>query len=83
MLTIRGEVASNMKNLLITGGCGFIGSNFIQYLHRIEPSLRIHNVDSLTYAANENNLNALMHNSNYVFTKDDICDVELIDRILV
>ena len=72
-----------MKNLLITGGCGFIGSNFIQYLHRIEPSLRIHNVDSLTYAANENNLNDLMDSSNYVFTKGDICDVELIERILV
>ncbi|MBI9047796.1 MAG: dTDP-glucose 4,6-dehydratase [Anaerolineaceae bacterium] len=72
-----------MKNLLVTGGCGFIGSNFIHYLHTIEPSLRIYNIDSLTYAANQDNLANLKGKANYVFIQGDICDSDLVERVLI
>ena len=72
-----------MKNLLVTGGCGFIGSNFIHFLQRVDSSLNIHNLDSLTYAANEKNLAAFEGTPNYHFVQGDICDSELVEKILV
>lgn len=66
-----------MKNLLVTGGCGFIGANFIHYLlEESDYSGRIINVDKLTYAANPENLAGFEEKfpERYIFFKDDICD---------
>lgn len=69
-----------MRNVLVTGGAGFIGSNFIHYLHRIEPDCQIINLDALTYAGNLDNLSGLAK-KNYVFTQGDICDLDLVQSI--
>ncbi|NNL41911.1 MAG: dTDP-glucose 4,6-dehydratase, partial [Desulfobacterales bacterium] len=66
-----------MKNLLVTGGCGFIGTNFIRYLFLdANFSGRIVNVDKLTYAGNLENLRGIEKkiSERYIFIKDDICD---------
>ncbi len=73
-----------LHNLLVTGGCGFIGSNFIRYL--IDPihySGRIINVDKLTYAGNPENLAEIAANgaSRYIFQKADICDRARLEEI--
>ncbi|MEE8397605.1 MAG: dTDP-glucose 4,6-dehydratase [Desulfobacterales bacterium] len=73
-----------MKNLMVTGGCGFIGSNFIHYLlSESEFSGRIINVDKLTYAGNLENLAGIegAHPDRYVFQQADICDSEEMERI--
>ena len=71
-----------MKNLLVTGGCGFIGTGFIRYLLLdSDYDGRIINVDKLTYAGNPDNL-ADIEKSNperYVFIKADICDPDAHD----
>jgi dTDP-glucose 4,6-dehydratase len=72
-----------MKNVLVTGGCGFIGSNFIRYLHKVDPALRIYNIDSLTYAGNQKNLSDLKGQSIYFFIHGDICDSDLVERVLI
>jgi dTDP-glucose 4,6-dehydratase len=66
--------------LLITGGAGFIGSNFIHYLTKNHPDYKIVNLDKLTYAGNLNNLKDLENNKNYSFIRGDICDEKLVDR---
>ena len=70
------------KNLLITGGAGFIGSNFVNYWYDKYPDDKIVVLDALTYAGNLNNLSKLENSSNYVFVKGDICDRTLVDNIL-
>lgn len=69
-----------MKKLLITGGCGFIGSCFV--LRQIKSGNLVVNLDSLTYAANPKNLIEIENNLNYHFIKGDICDQNLIGDIL-
>jgi len=72
------------KNLLVTGGCGFIGSNFIRYLIKNRNfSGRIINVDCLTYAGNPENLAEIATDfpSRYIFQKVNICDTAKLDRI--
>jgi len=63
--------------IVITGGCGFIGSNFIRYLIEKYPSYKILNIDKLTYAGNLENLKDIERNPNYKFLKKDICDKDL------
>ena len=63
-----------MKTLLITGGCGFIGSNFIHYALAKYPEYRVVNLDKLTYAGNPANLIELADNGRYRFVEGDICD---------
>ncbi len=70
-----------MKNVLITGGAGFIGSNFIHFLQIERPALILHNLDNLTYAGNLDNLNVLPNPGSYFFYHGDICNEELIDKI--
>ena len=64
--------------ILITGGAGFIGSNFINYWLKKYPDDKIVNLDILTYAGNLDNLKAVENNPNYTFVKGDICDEKLV-----
>ncbi|RLA97536.1 MAG: dTDP-glucose 4,6-dehydratase [Deltaproteobacteria bacterium] len=64
------------KTLLITGGCGFIGSNFIRYILRKYPHYRVVNLDKLTYAGNPENLSDLKDDPRYTFLKGDIAERE-------
>ena len=73
-----------MKNLLITGGCGFIGANFVRYLFEdTDFSGRIVNADVLTYAGNPDNLSdiAAQNPDRYVFEKVDICDRDALKSV--
>lgn len=63
-----------MKNILVTGGAGFIGSHLVRLLVNKYPEYRIVNLDKLTYAGNLANLKDVEHMPNYVFVKADICD---------
>ncbi|OGB77122.1 dTDP-glucose 4,6-dehydratase, partial [candidate division CPR3 bacterium RIFOXYC2_FULL_35_7] len=69
--------------LLVTGGAGFIGSNFIHYYLKNHPEDEILNLDKLTYCGNLENLKFLEKNPRYQFVKGDITDVNFVDRILV
>ncbi|MCB2178763.1 dTDP-glucose 4,6-dehydratase [bacterium] len=70
-----------MKNVLVTGGAGFIGSNFVHYLLEQEPDVRVVNLDLLTYAGNKANLEDLPHAENHIFVQGDIRDVDLVNRL--
>ena len=71
-----------MKTYLVTGGAGFIGSNFIHYMFdKYGDDIKIINVDVLTYAGNLENLKAVENRPNYSFVKADICDSEAISKI--
>jgi dTDP-glucose 4,6-dehydratase len=67
--------------VLITGGCGFIGSNFIKYFNRRYPHYRILNVDKLTYAGNLENLKGLEKKKNYRFARADISNASLMRKL--
>jgi len=67
--------------LLVTGGAGFIGSNFIRYIIKKYPQYEIINLDKLTYAGNLDNLKDIENNSNYTFVKGDICDRRIVDEL--
>lgn len=68
--------------LLVTGGAGFIGANFIHYWLRQHPEDQIVNLDALTYAGNLENLKIVENNPNYSFVKGDICDRETVDQVM-
>ncbi len=68
--------------LLVTGGAGFIGSNFIRYMLKVYPEYRIINLDKLTYAGNLDNLKDIEGNPNYKFMNGDICDSSLISNLV-
>ena len=68
--------------LLVTGGAGFIGSNFILYWLKKYPQDKIVNLDKLTYAGNLENLKSVEENPNYSFVKGDICDAGVVDRVM-
>ncbi len=70
-----------MKKLLVTGGAGFIGSNFIRYILGKYDDYKIVNLDNLTYCGNLDNLKDVDKNSNYKFVKGDIADAKLVDRL--
>jgi len=71
-----------MKNILITGGAGFIGSNFIRYLLRVEPEVQVVNIDILTYAGSMENLKDLPDPARHTFVHGDICDAGLVTRLI-
>ncbi|MFN7037859.1 MAG: dTDP-glucose 4,6-dehydratase, partial [Bellilinea sp.] len=71
-----------MQNILITGGAGFIGSNFVHYILGLNPTVRVINLDALTYAGSLENLKGLPDESRHVFVQGDICDRPLVDRLL-
>ncbi len=68
--------------ILVTGGAGFIGSNFIRHLLVRDPQCTVVNLDKLTYAGNPENLADVEGNPQYRFVKGSICDVELVDELL-
>jgi len=71
-----------MRTYLVTGGAGFIGSNYIHYMfHKYNQEIRIINLDALTYAGNLENLNDLENRENYTFIRADICDKEAVAKV--
>ena len=67
--------------LLVTGGCGFIGSNFIRYVLKKHPRYTIINLDKLTYAGNPENLKNIEKNPDYEFVHGDICDKKMVNEL--
>jgi len=70
-----------MQTVLITGGAGFIGANFIPYFLEMNPNFQIVNLDKLTYAADLNNLIEVADNERYIFVEGDICDRNLVEKL--
>jgi len=70
-----------VRNVLVTGGAGFIGANFVHYLLKRDPAVRIVNLDALTYAGSLENLQGLPDAARHEFVRGDICDRELVRRI--
>jgi dTDP-glucose 4,6-dehydratase len=71
-----------MNKLIVTGGAGFIGSAFIRLLLSEDPSVRLINLDKLTYAGNLENLESVASDPRYRFVQGDICDEALVDEVL-
>lgn len=70
-----------MKTVLVTGGAGFIGSNFVKYMLAQHPDYKIVNLDLLTYAGNLENLTDIEDNANYTFVKGDIADRPFVNAL--
>lgn len=69
-------------NVLVTGGCGFIGSNLVHWLRKNRPTWTVVNLDKLTYAGNLENLSALEGDAKHVFIQGDIANRELVDHVI-
>lgn len=69
-------------NLLVTGGAGFIGSNFIRHILNTHPDYRIINLDKLTYCGNLDNLKDVRESKNYEFIRGDICDPKIVEAAM-
>ena len=68
--------------LLVTGGCGFIGSNFVRYILKKHPSYKVINLDKLTYCGCKESLKDIEKDKRYKFIKGDICDKKLVGKII-
>ncbi len=75
-------MTSKIVKLLVTGGAGFIGSNFVHYWLKLHPEDEIVNFDKLTYAGNLENLRAIEDNPRYSFVKGDIADSEAVEEVM-
>lgn len=71
------------KSILVTGGAGFIGSNFVPYFCKKYPEYHVINIDKLTYAGDLNNLKDCENAPNYTFVQGDICDEKLIEDLFI
>lgn len=74
--------ANNMRTVLVTGGAGFIGSNFILYWIKNHPEDKIINIDKLTYAGNLENLKSIEKNPHYSFIHADICNLPYMKKVI-
>ncbi|MFO0889597.1 MAG: dTDP-glucose 4,6-dehydratase [Isosphaeraceae bacterium] len=72
----------SIRRLLVTGGCGFIGANFVRLELETDPAISITNLDALTYAGNPDNLADLAGHPRYSFVRGDIADRELVARLV-
>src|SRR3989338_3944108 len=72
-----------MTKLLITGGAGFIGSNFIHYWLKNHPDDQVINLDKLTYAGHLESLKDIVENPNYKFIQGDICDADTVKQAMM
>ena len=70
-----------MKTYLVTGGSGFIGSNFVRYILHKNSDCRVVNLDKLTYAGNPANLHDIESDDRYTFVHGDICDPEIVEEL--
>lgn len=70
------------RSMLVTGGAGFIGANFIRYVLATDPTIKIINLDKLTYAGTLDNLKNLPNAQNHHFIQGDICDAKLVRHLL-
>ena len=68
--------------IVVTGGCGFIGSNFIRYMFGKHPGIVIINLDKLTYAGNPENLRDIEGERHYTFVRGDICDERVVEELI-
>ena len=73
---------ANMRKILVTGGAGFIGSNFVRMVLSEQDDTFIVNLDKLTYAGNLENLTGFLNHTNHKFIKGDICDGGLVEKII-
>ena len=73
----------SIRRILVTGGCGFIGANFIRLLLEDDPDIAITNLDGLTYAGNPDNLADLAGNPRYHFVHGDIADRPMVLKLVV
>jgi dTDP-glucose 4,6-dehydratase len=71
-----------LRKILVTGGCGFIGSNFVLHLLRTRKDVQVVNLDKLTYAGNLTNLSEIEGDPRHRFVRGDICDEALVGRLL-
>lgn len=69
-------------NIIVTGGAGFIGSNFVRHMLHTYPTYKIINLDLLTYAGNKDSLADVMDNPNHIFVEGNITDRQLLDRLI-
>lgn len=76
------DIRQIVKKVLVTGGAGFIGANFIHYMLKKYPDYEITNLDALTYAGNLENLKSVENNPRYKFVKGDITDRELVNELV-
>jgi len=73
---------SSLTQILVTGGAGFIGSNFIHYLLKEYDDIKVVNFDKLTYAGNLDNIKDIEDDTRYTFVKGDICDATLVEKVI-
>jgi len=75
-------MTTKFSSILVTGGAGFIGSNFVRYMVNRYPQYKIIVLDALTYAGNRENLQDLEGNTNYEFHHGNICDKDIVDQLV-
>lgn len=81
MKAVANELHAYLFNIIVTGGCGFIGSNFVHHVVREHPGVRVTVLDKLTYAGNPENIAGLPANR-VELVVGDICDSALLDEIV-
>ncbi len=82
LMSLSSSKLSGPRKLLVTGGAGFIGANFVHYWLKSNPEDQVVVLDALTYAGSETNLELVANNANFEFVHGDICDTALVESLL-